>query len=110
MGRVTVMPDGVQATALREARGWTLAELSERAGISQPAARRIESSRAARPEELRAVEMALALPPGRLIAPPRSTTVTAVSHKWGAPEISRIYPRDRLLEQLDGSSFLSRSM
>ena len=37
---------------------------------------------------------------GRATLIPDSAQAT-ISAKWGAPEISRIYPRDRLVEQLD---------
>lgn len=48
--------------------------------------------------------MSLALATGSPIGPRVAERVTLASAKWGAPEISRVYARKRLLERLDRSS------
>jgi transcriptional regulator with XRE-family HTH domain len=100
-GSGTVLPDGRRVTALRGERSWTVEELSTRAGISLRATRRIESSEPVRRGDLSAVETAFGLVPGSLIAQRPPAIATTVSAKWGAPEIPRIYARERLFERLD---------
>jgi LuxR family maltose regulon positive regulatory protein len=85
-------------SALRGERSWTVEELSARAGVSLRALRRIESSQPVPRKDLRAVETAFGLSPGSLMAQrPHPATLSA---KWGAPEISGVYARQRLFGQL----------
>ncbi len=88
-------------TALRGERSWTVEELSARARVSLRAMRRIESSQPVRRTDLSAVETAFRMAPGSLMARRPHSTATPVSAKWGAPEIPRIYARERLFERLD---------
>ncbi len=57
--------------------------------------------------DLIAVETAFRVAPRSLMARSPRPPATAVSPKWGAPEIPRIYARERLFEQLDHFSACS---